>query len=72
MVVWNIGIVSVDVKYICCLDVDDVLELEFVSCCVWELEWDNSLGLVYIKICYVLLSGKIGVSLWFGEWDFDC
>jgi glycosyltransferase involved in cell wall biosynthesis len=67
----NTGVAAANAKYVCCLDADDTLEPEFLSACVRALEKDNSLGIAYTGLRFILPDGKTGVSPWPAQWNFD-
>jgi len=67
----NAGIASVDTKYVCCLDADDMIDPRFVSTCVTQLELDRKLGVAFTGLTWIKPDGSSGVSNWPGPPNFD-
>lgn len=67
----NNGIAQTNSKYICCLDADDWIEPEFLERCLTQLEAHKGLGLAYTKLRYHGESGRVVVSEWPEQFDYD-
>ncbi len=67
----NTGVAAAGGKYILCLDADDAISAEFIEACIPELEADNSLGIAYTGLRFVLPDTSTGVSEWPGEFNYD-
>lgn len=67
----NIGISAAHSKYICCLDADDEIGVDFLKVCVAALEGDPSLGLAYTRLMTVDQEGRETISEWPSEYNYD-
>jgi len=67
----NSGIYASKTRYICCLDADDEIKPEFLSECTNILDIDPSIGLAYTKLEAVSQDGRISVSEWPEEYNYD-
>lgn len=67
----NNGITLCSSKYICCLDADDWIELEFLSKCVSSLENNTSLGIAYTGLRQHNPDGSNSISSWPNQFDCD-
>lgn len=67
----NAGIALARGKYICCLDSDDAIAVDFLRVCVPALDADPSLGIAYTGLGVVGENGQIERSEWPGKCDYD-
>ena len=67
----NIGVSTTNSKYICCLDADDEIGVDFLRVCVSALEVDPSLGLAYTRLMTVDQEGRETISEWPNDYNYD-
>lgn len=67
----NTGIASVDTKYVCPLDADDMIDPRFLSACIQKLEENRGLGIAFTGLRWIKPDGSSDVSQWPGPPNFD-
>lgn len=67
----NNGIELATTKYVCCLDADDWLDINYLKTCVDALESDKSLSIAYTGLQWHKPDGTTGLSEWPGNWNYD-
>lgn len=60
----NAGIKACNTKYVCCLDSDDYIKPDYLNACMKFLNKNQSVGIAYTALWYVMANGKEGLSTW--------